>query len=265
MTHKSNKILKELATAGEVGATSATSSGWAATWGGTPGTARSSLPTQRTGATTRRRSGMRARRWFDSGNNQRYFYFSQGAQITKASHFDYEYVLGHKIVFLCVAKGKPRPTIVWYKDGRELFGHRYLHVRSIWPDCTSIVWIRYYFRSVNTGAGSIGSRARWRLTLRLKVTPGFTSVTLTTSESIHSVNTCLWVYWSTWIVHIAYYSKSLPICMKPCCKIKTWTSTLLILQIFCALALYYIPLYTINALYTMQCQCNVRVCSCPPF
>ena len=52
----------------------------------------------------------------------------QGAQITKASHFDYEYVLGHKIVFLCVAKGKPRPTIVWYKDGRELFNHHYLHV-----------------------------------------------------------------------------------------------------------------------------------------
>ena len=28
----------------------------------------------------------------------------KGAKITKASHFDYEYVLGHKIVFLCVAK-----------------------------------------------------------------------------------------------------------------------------------------------------------------
>lgn len=29
----------------------------------------------------------------------------QGAKILQASHFDYEYVLGHKIAFLCVAKG----------------------------------------------------------------------------------------------------------------------------------------------------------------
>merc|ERR1711953_451246 len=56
----------------------------------------------------------------------------KGAQITKASHFDYEYVLGHKIVFLCVAKGKPRPTIVRYKDGRELFNHHYLHISQYW-------------------------------------------------------------------------------------------------------------------------------------
>lgn len=53
----------------------------------------------------------------------------QGARITKASHFDYEYVLGHKIVFICVATGKPRPKIVWFKDGRELYDHHYLHVR----------------------------------------------------------------------------------------------------------------------------------------
>ena len=52
----------------------------------------------------------------------------QGARITKASHFDYEYVLGHKIVFICVAKGKPRPKIIWFKDGRELYDHDYLHV-----------------------------------------------------------------------------------------------------------------------------------------
>merc|ERR1711884_871859 len=53
---------------------------------------------------------------------------SQGARITKASHFDYEYVLGHKIVFICVATGKPRPKIVWFKDGRELYDHHYLHI-----------------------------------------------------------------------------------------------------------------------------------------
>jgi len=67
-------------------------------------------------------------------NNQtaEWYASKKGAKITKASHFDYEYVLGHKIVFLCVAKGKPRPNIVWYKDGRELYGHRYLHIRQFW-------------------------------------------------------------------------------------------------------------------------------------
>jgi len=45
-----------------------------------------------------------------------------------ASHFDYEYMLGHKIVFVCVAKGTPQPQITWFKDGIELYAHSYLHV-----------------------------------------------------------------------------------------------------------------------------------------
>lgn len=53
----------------------------------------------------------------------------KGAKILQASHFDFEYVLGHKIAFLCVAKGTPRPHITWLKDGAEIFQHLYMHVR----------------------------------------------------------------------------------------------------------------------------------------
>lgn len=52
----------------------------------------------------------------------------------KASHFDYEFDLGHKIVFICVAKGDPPPRITWFKDGIEIYAHPYLQVKPFLID-----------------------------------------------------------------------------------------------------------------------------------
>ncbi|KAB7506800.1 Brother of CDO [Armadillidium nasatum] len=54
----------------------------------------------------------------------------EGAKIIKSSHFNLVYVLGHKIVFLCVAQGSPPPSITWFKDGVELFGHKYMQLHE---------------------------------------------------------------------------------------------------------------------------------------
>ncbi|CAG9137143.1 hypothetical protein JYU34_000056 [Plutella xylostella] len=64
--------------------------------------------------------------------SDQYYNNNDGAKILLASHFDLEYVLGHKIAFLCIAKGSPRPHITWFKDGTEIFAHHYLHIHE-WP------------------------------------------------------------------------------------------------------------------------------------
>ncbi|XP_067140140.1 immunoglobulin domain-containing protein oig-4-like [Centruroides vittatus] len=55
-----------------------------------------------------------------------YYNNPNGAQITKASHFDYEFLLGHKIVFICEAKGDPQPRINWFKNDIELYAHPFM-------------------------------------------------------------------------------------------------------------------------------------------
>ncbi|CAB3411308.1 unnamed protein product [Caenorhabditis bovis] len=45
---------------------------------------------------------------------------NRSAQIITGSHFSQTYRLGYKLLIICKAKGEPRPTIKWYKEGAEI-------------------------------------------------------------------------------------------------------------------------------------------------
>ncbi|XP_037090281.1 immunoglobulin domain-containing protein oig-4-like [Pollicipes pollicipes] len=84
----------------------------------------------------RRRGGGRRNRFgnmpmigtFRSPASKSYYMNPNGAQITKWSHFESEYILGSKIVFMCTASGKPRPHITWYKNGIEVYAHNFFKI-----------------------------------------------------------------------------------------------------------------------------------------
>ncbi|EFP07482.1 hypothetical protein GCK72_006562 [Caenorhabditis remanei] len=45
---------------------------------------------------------------------------NRSAQIITGSHFSQTYRLGYKLLIICKARGDPRPTIKWYKEGAEI-------------------------------------------------------------------------------------------------------------------------------------------------
>lgn len=78
---------------------------------------------------------------FLSKDANAYYNNNKSAAITVSSHFESEYTLGRKIVFICSAKGDPRPHITWFQNMVELYveGNNY-HIHQ-WE------WGQYMIKS----------------------------------------------------------------------------------------------------------------------
>ncbi|RCN46640.1 hypothetical protein ANCCAN_07376 [Ancylostoma caninum] len=60
---------------------------------------------------------------------------NRSAHIVTGSHFSQTFRLGYKLILICKAKGDPRPTIKWYKEGAELHPKHNVHVCSLQRFC----------------------------------------------------------------------------------------------------------------------------------
>uniref|UniRef100_A0A0M3HS53 Ig-like domain-containing protein n=1 Tax=Ascaris lumbricoides TaxID=6252 RepID=A0A0M3HS53_ASCLU len=52
---------------------------------------------------------------------------NRSAHIVTGSHFSQTFRLGYKLVLICKARGDPRPTIKWYKEGAEMHPKSNIH------------------------------------------------------------------------------------------------------------------------------------------
>ncbi|CAI4227489.1 unnamed protein product [Auanema sp. JU1783] len=52
---------------------------------------------------------------------------NRSAQILTGSHFSQTFRLGYKLLLICKARGEPRPTIKWYKEGAEIYPKPNIH------------------------------------------------------------------------------------------------------------------------------------------
>ncbi|OQV13856.1 hypothetical protein BV898_11963 [Hypsibius exemplaris] len=78
-----------------------------------------------------------------------------GARIIRSSHWAFEFRLGHKLHFLCVATGRPLPRITWLKDGMELTTR---NCKNLWVEETELKGMKNKTRDEEASKNRIQSR-----------------------------------------------------------------------------------------------------------
>lgn len=76
-------------------------------------------------------------------------------------------MLGRKITFFCMAQGLPRPEITWFKDGIELYAHKFFQVSWLFVGIVHNL-ISLIIRCMNGQLETTRLKAKWKSILQLK-------------------------------------------------------------------------------------------------